>query len=156
METIMGIFKRRKKDVDMDLELPEEEYAPVQDAKTPQEAPAPMEVNAMEEKPSKKWIVNCMKCGAALNLKEGGQAYICPVCGTLLRIKTGTRLVKDLGVQEKQYHVTLTESAINSILARRPLAGVDGLIGANTFKGYENGDSIVIDVDENGKLIKKS
>ena len=149
----MGIFKRRKK---ADVDIPEEEYAPMQETQNAEVTPpAPVEVNVEEEKPLKTWTVNCMKCGAALNLKEGGQAYICPVCGTLLRIKTGARLVKNLGVEEKKYHVTLTESAVNSILARRPVAGVDGLIGANTFRGYENGDSIVIDVDENGKLIQK-
>lgn len=61
----------------------------------------------------KTWVVNCPKCGASLNVKEGGCAYMCPVCNTLLRMKTGARLVKNLGEKEKNVHVLFTEKAIN-------------------------------------------
>ena len=60
----------------------------------------------------KTWMVNCPKCGASLNVKEGGYAYMCPVCNTLLRMKTGARLVKNLGENEKNVHVLFTEKAI--------------------------------------------
>lgn len=60
----------------------------------------------------KTWMVNCPKCGASLNLKEGGYAYMCPVCNTLLRIKTGARLVKQVEENKKNVHVLFTERAI--------------------------------------------
>lgn len=44
----------------------------------------------------KNYVVNCPKCGAALNMKTGGVAYMCPVCNTLLRIRKGEKMVKDV------------------------------------------------------------
>lgn len=73
-----------------------------------QEAPV-MEAIPVEPK---TWMVNCPKCGASLNVKEGGYAYMCPVCKTLLRMKTGARLIKNLGENEKNVHVLFTEKAI--------------------------------------------
>ncbi len=60
----------------------------------------------------KTWTVNCPKCGAALNMKEGGLAHMCPVCKTLLRVKTGSRLVKNLGEPEKNVHILLGENSL--------------------------------------------
>lgn len=64
----------------------------------------------------KSFVVNCHKCGAALNLKSGKTAYICPVCNTLLRMRVGTRIVKEIPVKEKYIHLTLTQSAAKHIL----------------------------------------
>ena len=74
----------------------------------------------------------------------------------LLRVKTGTKLVKDLGVEDKKYHVTLTEAAMKSIMEKQNKTGVDAFIGTNVAEGYENGDGVVIDVNENGEFVKKA
>lgn len=66
----------------------------------------------------KEFVINCGKCGAALNAKSGKTAYICPVCGALFRMRTGTRIVKEIPVKEKQIHLTLTEKAANFIVAK--------------------------------------
>ena len=58
-------------------------------------------------------VVNCNKCGASLTVKNGGTAYICPVCGSLFRVQTGTRMVKDVSDKEKQVCVVVTENAGN-------------------------------------------
>ncbi len=44
----------------------------------------------------KKYMVNCPKCGAALNVKEGSIAYMCPVCSNLFRMRKGEKMVKDI------------------------------------------------------------
>ena len=49
---------------------------------------------AIEE--PKKWVVNCHRCGAALNVVYGNMVYMCPVCNTLFRMRTGAKLVKDV------------------------------------------------------------
>lgn len=72
-------------------------------------------VNVVQQK---DFVINCSKCGAALNVKSGKTAYICPVCGALFRLRMGTRIVKDIPVKEKQIHLTLTEKAANFILER--------------------------------------
>ncbi len=69
----------------------------------------------------KEWVVNCSKCGAALNVKNGKTAYICPVCGSLMRMRTGTRIVKDIPKVEKQAHVSITEKAAKAIMEREAL-----------------------------------
>ncbi|MBO5412123.1 MAG: hypothetical protein J6A38_03495 [Clostridia bacterium] len=58
---------------------------------------AVMPVQTQEE--VKNYVVNCPKCGAALQMKTGGVAYLCPVCNTLLRIRKGEKLVKDVSSQ---------------------------------------------------------
>ena len=68
------------------------------------------------------YIVNCNKCGAALSVKNGKTAYICPVCGTLMRMRMGTKIVKDVPVREKQIHLTLTEKAANYIVEKDAIA----------------------------------
>lgn len=55
---------------------------------------AVMPVQTQEE--VKNYVVNCPKCGAALQMKTGDVAYLCPVCNTLLRIRKGEKLVKDV------------------------------------------------------------
>lgn len=44
----------------------------------------------------KKVVVNCLKCGAALNVKVGNYAHVCPICNQVFRIRTGEKLVKDV------------------------------------------------------------
>lgn len=44
----------------------------------------------------KKYIVNCYRCGAALNVKSGNMVYMCPVCNNLFRVRLGEKLVKDI------------------------------------------------------------
>ena len=61
-------------------------------------------VNVVQQK---DFVINCSKCGAALNVKSGKTAYICPVCGALFRLRMGTRIVKDIPVKEKQIHLLL-------------------------------------------------
>ena len=69
----------------------------------------------------KEWVINCSKCGAALNVKNGKTAYICPVCGSLMRMRTGTRIVKDIPKVEKQARVSVTEKAAKAIMERDAL-----------------------------------
>ena len=49
---------------------------------------------AIEE--PKKWVVNCHRCGAALNVVYGNMVYMCPVCNNLFRLRKGEKLVKDV------------------------------------------------------------
>ena len=76
----------------------------------------PMEAIPVEAEEQKSFVINCYKCGAALNVSSGKTAYICPVCGTLLRMRTVTRIVKEIPVKEKYVHITLTEKAAKHIL----------------------------------------
>ena len=50
---------------------------------------------AVVEEP-KKWVVNCHRCGAALNVVYGNMVYMCPVCNNLFRLRKGEKLVKDV------------------------------------------------------------
>ena len=72
-------------------------------------------VNVVEQK---DFVINCSKCGASLCAKSGKTAHICPVCGSLFRMRTGTRIVKEIPVKEKQIHLTLTEKAANFIVEK--------------------------------------
>ena len=53
----------------------------------------PIEVAPVE---AKKWIVNCHRCGASLNVEYGNMVYMCPVCNNLFRVRKGEKLVKDM------------------------------------------------------------
>ena len=44
----------------------------------------------------REFTVSCPRCGAALKVKDGGVAYMCPVCHNLFRMHTGAKLVKDV------------------------------------------------------------
>ena len=44
----------------------------------------------------KQYVVNCYRCGAALNVKAGNMVYMCPVCNNLFRVRLGEKLVKDI------------------------------------------------------------
>ncbi len=44
----------------------------------------------------KKVVVNCPNCSAALNVKMGNYAHICPVCQQVFRTRSGAKLVKDV------------------------------------------------------------
>ena len=122
-------------------QMPVQEAVPVQEPKT--------------------WVVNCPKCGAALNLKEGGYAYMCPVCSNLLRIKTGARLVKNLDLGNNNLHVTLTENAVKYLTSKdanapKYLGNLEYALAQNLANGYSTQELFVIDADENGISVKKS
>ena len=55
----------------------------------------------------KKYIVNCYRCGAGLNVKAGNMVYMCPVCNNLFRVRLGEKLVKDIS------RVTVSEAYVN-------------------------------------------
>jgi predicted RNA-binding Zn-ribbon protein involved in translation (DUF1610 family) len=76
----------------------------------------PMEAIPVEAIEQKNFVINCYKCGAALNVSSGKTAYVCPVCGSLLRMRAVTRIVKEIPVKEKYVHITLTEKAAKHIL----------------------------------------
>ena len=125
----------------------------------------------------RNWVVNCPKCGAALNLKEGGMVYLCPVCNSVLRVKSGVRLVKDVSKQEKNLFVSISEKAMNVLFAkeqqRAALANhrsrrkrkkaieagdsLDSKLAISAFAGYTKEDHYTIDLDDYGRLyVKKS
>ncbi|MBE7077824.1 MAG: hypothetical protein E7377_03860 [Clostridiales bacterium] len=56
---------------------------------------------------AKKYVVNCHRCGAALNVQQIGVAYMCPVCNNLFRVRIGEKLVKDVS------RVTVAEAYVN-------------------------------------------
>ena len=66
----------------------------------------------------RSWNVNCNKCGATLKLKEDGRVYLCPVCNSQLRIKTGARLVKNLELFNKHLNLSVTYNAAQYIAAK--------------------------------------
>ena len=133
-------------------------------------AKAMTEVEVVVEQEPKEWVVNCPKCGAALNLKEGGTAYLCPVCSTLLRVKTGARLVKNLNVSDKTLHINVTEQAVNYLLEkeakrarmrkcifrRKKQPTLESMIARRVLKeGYTIEDSIVVELTDKGLRTKK-
>jgi Zn finger protein HypA/HybF involved in hydrogenase expression len=52
--------------------------------------------NAVVAEEVKKYVVNCYRCGAALNVTAGNMVYMCPVCNNLFRLRKGEKLVKDV------------------------------------------------------------
>ena len=52
--------------------------------------------NAVVAEEAKKFVVNCYRCGAALNVHADNVVYMCPVCNNLFRIRIGEKLVKDV------------------------------------------------------------
>ncbi|MBP3433678.1 MAG: hypothetical protein J6K50_00255 [Clostridia bacterium] len=144
-------------------------------------APAQEPVVAMPVNTQQEWVINCNRCGAALNVKNDGNAYICPVCNTLFRIHTGTRIVKDLSQKEKQVHLTLTEKAVNLIVeneekaqrkaakkkrkpslrrqkkARKKLQRALETVMAQNIRlsEYEEGDVLLVDLDDEGLVVKR-
>ncbi len=137
---------------------------------------APVAVSAPTQS---DWVINCSKCGAALNIKSNGNAYICPVCGTLFRVQTGKRMVKEVAKERKvQLNLTLTERAFNYIKANEVTTGkapskklstrkvkkamkklqkAMSVIVANNapVSSLNDGDSVVVDVDANNALSVK-
>ena len=123
-----------------------------------------VEAIPVEEKTKKEFVINCKKCGAALTVKEGGYAFMCPVCKTLFRIRTATRFVKEVAPKEKQVHLTMSERAVNYIIARenmlnemkpskQPRRGLESMIARNVnLYNYEEGNALVVDVDAEGRL----
>ena len=135
-----------------------------------------LEAIPVESNDNKTYVINCYKCGAALNVSSGKTAYICPVCNSLLRMRTITRIVKEVPVKEKYIHLTLTEKAAKHILhvdrnnqiaaARRKASpsysevkeyenelktksALESLIAKHIgVNKYDEGDVLVIDVNE--------
>ena len=136
-------------------------------------------VVAMPVATKQEWVINCNKCGAALTVRNDGNAYICPVCGELFRIQTGTRIVKEIAPKEKQVHLTLTEKAVDMIAKndekkKKKLAGkkisarkqkkaqkklqraLELVVAQNVRLGnYEEGDVLVVDLEKDGLVVKK-
>lgn len=80
-------------------ETPAEEPVMVMPAVEPVAAPveeAPVEPVAEPAPAEKKWVVNCYRCGAALNVTFGNMVYMCPVCNNLFRVRKYEKLVKDI------------------------------------------------------------
>lgn len=135
-------------------------------------------VVAMPVASKQEWVINCNKCGAALTVKNDGNAYICPVCGELFRIQTGTRIVKEIAPKEKQVHLTLTEKAVDMIAkndakkkkklagkkisarkqkrARKKLQRALEMVVAQKvrFNNYDEGDVLVVDLEKEGLVVK--
>ena len=122
------------------------------------------------------WVINCSKCGASLNIKSNGNAYICPVCGTLFRVQTGKRMVKEVAKERKvQINLTFTERAVNYVKANeatqvktptkklsnrkvkkamKKIQKAMSVIVTNSapMSVLNDGDSVVVDVDKNNAL----
>jgi Zn finger protein HypA/HybF involved in hydrogenase expression len=122
---------------------------------------------------ARSWNVNCPKCGTTLKLKESDTAYLCPVCSSVLRVKTGARLVKNLNYGARQMHVCITDMAANYILwqaaqpkkkkgcclfrkKQKPLATIQDVLANAMKEGYTNEDSFLVDVCETGLFVKKT
>ena len=78
----------------------------VQTSVTTEPVEAPVE-NAVVAEEVKKYVVNCYRCGAALNVTAGNMVYMCPVCNNLFRVRLGEKLVKDIS------RVTVSEAYVN-------------------------------------------
>ena len=123
-----------------------------------------------------EWVINCGKCGAALKVKHGGNAYLCPVCSSLLRVQTGTRIVKEITPKEKQVHLTLSEKAVNSIsssktakkqrkalsprkqkkLQKKMQRALELVLSYNVrLTDYDESEVLQFDADTKGKLYTK-
>lgn len=144
----------------------------------------PMEAIPVEAEEQKSFVINCYKCGAALNVSSGKTAYICPVCNSLLRMRTVTRIVKEIPVKEKYVHITLTEKAAKHILLadrahkldaarrkaspsysdmqeyendRKAKTALESLIAKHIgVNKYDEGDVLVVDVDDTDLSITKA
>ena len=74
--------------------------------------------NKVEEvpvKPRNEWA-HCGKCGAALTIEKDRTAYICPVCGSLLRLRIVTRPL-DNSV-EKEIRIKLSLPFVKELNAK--------------------------------------
>lgn len=130
--------------------------------------------NVEQQTPVKQteWVVNCNKCGASLTVKSNKSAYICPVCGTLFRVQTGTRMVKDVSDKEKQVCVVVTENTGNATKvqstkklskraekrARKKLAKALKTVVAQNVKlgNCQEGEVSFVNADGKGVCVKKS
>ena len=139
---------------------------------TQEQAPVVMSATTQSD-----WVINCNKCGASLNIKSNNTAYICPVCGTLFRVQTGKRMVKEVAKERKvQINLTFTERAVNYVKANevaqtktpskklskrkvkkamKKLQKAMSVIVTNNapMTALNDGDSVVIDVDKNNALL---
>ena len=137
---------------------------------------APVAVSATTQS---DWVINCNKCGASLNIKSNGNAYICPVCGTLFRVQTGKRMVKEVAKERKvQLNLTLTARAFDYIKANEVAVGkapskklsarkvkkamkkLQKAMSVNVannapVSSLNDGDSVLVDVDANNALSVK-
>ncbi len=68
---------------------------------------APVVAPVVAEPEVKTYVVNCHRCGAALNVQIGGMVYMCPVCNNLFRVRLNEKLVKDVS------QVTVAEAYVN-------------------------------------------
>ena len=128
---------------------------------------------AVPVKPRNDFVL-CSKCGTALKTGSGSSAYICPVCGTVFRLRMGTKIVQNMPVKEKQIHFTLTENAAKLIMKNEAKAqrkackmsprrlkkqqkqlqrALETLLAQNlSLKDYKENEVFVIDLGETGTL----
>ena len=55
----------------------------------------------------KTYVLNCKTCGAALRVKDGVGAYMCPVCNKLFTLRKSEKLVKEVSEEEKEQFLKL-------------------------------------------------
>ena len=73
------------------------------------------EEESVPVKPRNEWV-HCKKCGAALKANQENNAYICPVCGSLFRVRVVTRAVKK-PPEEKEVCFTLSLALVEKLNA---------------------------------------
>ena len=120
----------------------------------------PVVATAIPVEAPKEFVVNCKKCGTALKIKDGsGFAYMCPVCNTLLRVKTGVKFIKDVATGDNSMHVTITAPAaayLADLGAQGKTVRLESLIAQQIAGGYSPTESYVVDLGENGLVVKKA
>ncbi len=64
-----------------------------------------MKEKALEQKAEeKKYLVNCMNCGAALRVKGKADdyVYVCPACNNRFRVRIGKEVKDETSVSEEK------------------------------------------------------
>ncbi len=75
------------------------------------------EAESVPVKPRNEWV-HCKKCGAALKADKDKNAYICPVCGSLFRLRVVTRPTEQ-EPEEKAVRFTLSLALITKLNSRK-------------------------------------
>ena len=76
-----------------------------------------VEAESVPVKPRNEWV-HCKKCGAALKADKDKNAYICPVCGSLFRVRVVTRPTEQVS-EEKPVRITLALPLIQELNKRK-------------------------------------
>ena len=84
-----------KKEKEVMMEQPEQ--APfMMEPVAPATPDMPMMAEAAAPALAQRTLVNCPKCGAGLYVDSTEVAYMCPVCNSLMRVRIGERIVKNV------------------------------------------------------------